>query len=97
MQQLQAQLEVGQKQRNSLDPTSVKKRLQDYEQMLQYYILIKTKNKMKYFEVEFKEWQGVAKEYYTKELEKNLTQHKVNEIIMKYKLEVYQKNFRDFV
>jgi hypothetical protein len=52
---------------------------------------------MKDFEVEFKEWWGVAKEYYTKELEKNLTQHKVNEIIMKYKLEVYQKNFRDFV
>ncbi len=52
---------------------------------------------MKDYEVEFEEWWEVAKEYYTKELEKNLAQHRTNERIMKYKLEVYQKNFLDFV
>jgi hypothetical protein len=30
-------------------------------------------------------------------LEKNLAQHKVDERILKYKLEVYQKNFLDFI
>jgi hypothetical protein len=30
-------------------------------------------------------------------LEKNLAQHRANERIMKYKLEVYQKNFPDFI
>jgi hypothetical protein len=30
-------------------------------------------------------------------LEKNLVQHRVDERIMKYKLEVYQKTFPDFV
>jgi hypothetical protein len=58
---------------------------------------MKTKKKMKDYEVEFDERWEVAKEYFTKELEKNLTQHKVDEKIMKYKLEVYQNNFLDFV
>jgi len=58
---------------------------------------MKTKKKMKDSEVEFDEWWEVAKEYFTKELEKNLTQHKVDENFMKYKLKVYQKNFLDFI
>jgi hypothetical protein len=50
---------------------------------------MKTKNKMKDSKVEFEEWWGeVGKEYFTKELEKNLTQHKVDEIFLRYKLEV---------
>ncbi len=58
---------------------------------------MRTNNKKKDFEVEYEEWWEVAKEYFTKELEKNLAQHRINERIMKYKLEVYQKNFLDFV
>jgi hypothetical protein len=58
---------------------------------------MRTKNKMKDFEVEYEEWWEVAKEYFTKELEKNLTQHKANERILRYKLEAYQKNFLDFI
>ncbi len=58
---------------------------------------MKKKNKMKDFEVEFKEWWEVVEEYFTKELEKNLAQHKVDEIILKYKLEAYRKNFPDFI
>jgi hypothetical protein len=42
---------------------------------------------MKDFEVEYEEWWEVATEYFT-ELEKNLAQHKVDEKIMRYKLEV---------
>ncbi len=52
---------------------------------------------MQDFEVESKKWWEVIKEYFAKELEKNLYQHKVYEIILWYKLEVYQKNFLDFV
>jgi hypothetical protein len=59
--------------------------------------MMRTNNKKKDFEVEYEEWWEVAKEYFTKELEKNLAQHRINERIMKYKLEVYQKNFLDFV
>ncbi len=59
----------------------VKKRLEDYEQMLQYDTQMKTKNKMKDFEVEFEERWEVVKEYFTKELEKNLAQHKLIKII----------------
>jgi hypothetical protein len=33
---------------------------------------MKMKNKMKDYEVDFKEWWEVAKEYFLKELEKNL-------------------------
>ncbi len=33
---------------------------------------------------------GVIEEYFTKELENNLLQHKANERIMRYKLEVYK-------
>jgi len=58
---------------------------------------MKTNNKMKDYEEEYKDWWEVVKEYFAKELEKNLTQHKVDEIILRYKLEVYQKNFIDFV
>jgi hypothetical protein len=40
---------------------------------------MRTKNKMK----DFEEWWEVAKGYFTKELEKNMAQHKVDEKIMK--------------
>ncbi len=72
LQHLQAQLEMAQEQKKSLNSTNVKKRLKDYEQMLQYYTLMRTKNKMNDFEAEFEEWWEVAEEYFTKELEKNL-------------------------
>jgi hypothetical protein len=58
---------------------------------------MKTKNKMKYFEAKFKEWWEVVKEYFTKELEKNMAQHIANERILRYKLETYQKNFPNFI
>jgi len=48
-------------------------------------------------EAEFEEWCEVAKEYFTKELEENLAQHRTNERIMQYKLEAYQKNFPNFI
>jgi hypothetical protein len=52
---------------------------------------------MKDFEVEYEEWWEVAKEYFTNELENNLVQHRVDESILRYKLEIYQKNFLDFI
>jgi hypothetical protein len=58
---------------------------------------MKTKNKMKDFEVESKEWWEVAEEYFTKELEKNLIQHRVDEKKFKYKLETYQKKKNYFI
>jgi hypothetical protein len=65
--------------------------------MLQYYILTRTKNKMKDFNTEFEEWWEVVKEYFAKQLEKNLAQHKVNEGIFMYKHEVQHKFFLEFV
>ncbi len=50
----------------------VSRNLENYEHMLQYYILIRMKNKMKDFEVKFEEWWEVADKYFTKEMEKNL-------------------------
>jgi len=55
--------------------------------MLKYYTLMRIKNKMKDFEAQSKEWWEVAKEYFSKELEKNLAQYRIDEIILKYKLE----------
>ncbi len=65
-------LEIDQEQRKSLDSTGVKKRLKDYEQMLQYYILMRTKNVMKDSKVEFEDQWEVAEEYFANELEKNM-------------------------
>jgi len=58
---------------------------------------MRMKNKMKDFEVKFEEWWEVVEEYFTKEMEKNLAQHKTDENILKYKLEAYQQNFPDFI
>ncbi len=81
-----------------MDPTIIKKRLEDYEQMMQYCTLMKTKKyKMKDSKVKYEEWWEVVEEYFTKELEKNLAQHEVDERIMRCKLEAYQKNFLDFI
>ncbi len=63
LQHLKTQLERAQEQRKSLDPTSIKKRLQDYEQMLHYYTLMRMKNKMKDSKAEPEEWWEVAEEY----------------------------------
>ncbi len=54
----------------SLNPVGVKKRL------------TRIKNKMKDFDVEFKEWWKLVEEYFAKELEKNMVQHKVDERIL---------------
>ncbi len=35
------------------------------------------------------EWWEVAKEYFTKELGKNMAQHRIDERIMRYKFEAY--------
>ncbi len=74
---------MAHEQRKSLNPTDVKKRLEDYEQMFQYYTLMRTKNKNKDYEVDYEEWWEVEEEYFTKELEKNLAQHRANEKISK--------------
>jgi hypothetical protein len=49
-------LERAWEQKKSLDPTGIKKKLEDYEQMLQYYTLMRTNNKLKDSKVEFEEW-----------------------------------------
>jgi len=43
--------------------------------------LTRIKNTMKDFDVEFKEWWKLVEEYFAKELEKNMVQHKVDERI----------------
>jgi hypothetical protein len=43
-----------------------------YKQILQYYTLMRMKNKMKDFEAKFEEWWEVIEAYFTKELEKNM-------------------------
>jgi hypothetical protein len=53
-------LERAHEQRKSLDLTSIKKRLENYEHMLQYYTLMKM-NKMKDSKAKSKEWWEVAK------------------------------------
>jgi hypothetical protein len=58
---------------------------------------MKTKNKMKDSKVKFEEWWEVVEEYFIKELENNLVQHRADEIFLRYKLEAYQKNFPDFI
>jgi hypothetical protein len=42
--------------------------------MLQYYTLVRIKNKMKDYDSKSKEWWEVIEEYFSKELEKNLAQ-----------------------
>ncbi len=93
LQHLEAQLERAQEQKKNLDPIDIKKRLEDYEQILKDYTLMRTKNKMD-SKARFEEWWEVAKEYFTKELEKNLVQHSADERILKYKLKVCQKKFQ---
>jgi len=57
---------------------------------------MKMKNTMKDFKAKSEEWWEVAEEYFTKQLEKNLAQHKVDERILRYKLKAYQKNIFKF-
>ncbi len=65
--------------------------------MLQYYTLMRTKNKMKDYDTKSEEWWEVGKEYFAKELQKNLAQHKNDERNFKYKLEIYQKKILEFI
>jgi hypothetical protein len=52
---------------------------------------------MKDFEAKSEELWEVAKEYFAKELANNIAQRRVDERILGYKLEAYQKNFPDFI
>jgi len=51
---------------------------------------------MKDSDAKSKEWWEVVEEYFAKELEKYLAQHRVDEKNLKYNLEIYQKKFLDF-
>ncbi len=59
LQQLQAQIESANERKKSLDLVCVKKRLEDYDHMLQYYTLMNTKSKMKDSNAESQEWWEV--------------------------------------
>jgi hypothetical protein len=52
---------------------------------------------MKDSEAKSKEWWEIVEEYFTKELEKNLAQHRTNERILRYKLKAYQKKIPNFI
>jgi hypothetical protein len=52
---------------------------------------------MKDSNAESEDWWEVVEEFFTKELEKNLAQHRSNERILKYKLEAYPKKIPDFI
>jgi hypothetical protein len=54
-------LESANKRKENVNLVCVKKKVEDYDQMLQYYILMITKNKMKDSDVEFKEWWKLQK------------------------------------
>ncbi len=71
LQHLQTQQEIAQEQRKNLGLAGVKKMIEDYEQILQCYTLMRTKNKMKNSKAKFEKWWEVAEEYFIKELEKN--------------------------
>jgi len=58
---------------------------------------MRIKNKMKDFEAKFEELWEVAKEYFAKQLANNIAQCRVDERIIGYKLEAYQKNFPNFI
>jgi hypothetical protein len=44
---------------------------------------MRMKNTMKDFEAKSKEWWEVVEEYFTKELEKNLAEHRADERILR--------------
>jgi len=52
---------------------------------------------MKDSNAKFEEWWEVVEEYFTKELENNIAQHRVDEKNLRYKLEAYQNNFLDSI
>ncbi len=54
-------MESANKRKENVNLVCVKKKVEDYDQMLQYYILMITKNKMKDSDVEFKEWWKLQK------------------------------------
>jgi hypothetical protein len=58
---------------------------------------MKINNEMKDFNAEFEKWWELAEDYFVKELEKNLAQHRVDEKNLKYKLEIYFKKFLKLV
>ncbi len=57
--------------------------------MLWYYTLMRTKNKMKDYDTKSEKWWEVTKEYFVRELEKNMAEHRANEWSLRYKLEIY--------
>ncbi len=52
---------------------------------------------MKDFDAKSKEWWEVTEECFFKELEKNMAQHRTDEKMYIYKVEVFQRTFIDFV
>jgi hypothetical protein len=63
-------LERAQEHRKSLDLVGIKKKLDDYEQMLKYCTLMKRKNKMKDSKAKSKKWWVGCKGIFYKGVEK---------------------------
>jgi hypothetical protein len=58
---------------------------------------MKMKNKIKDSKAKFEEWWEVREEYFTKQFEKNIAQPRTDKIILRYQLEVYQKQIIDCI
>ncbi len=55
---------------------------------------MRTNNKMKDSKAKFEEWWEVVEEYFMKELEKSMVQHRDDERILRYKLELIKRIFQ---
>ncbi len=59
-----------------LDPTYVKNKLKEYNELLQYYSILHTKEQMDDSNVELDEWWELVEAQFHEEMQKNMVEHK---------------------
>ncbi len=80
-----------------LDPTYVNNKLEEYNDLVQYYSILHTKQQMDDVNVDPDEWWGLAKTQFQEEMQKNLVAHKRDEAAYNRRLFTFKKAFLNFI
>ncbi len=85
------------KRSKDLDPTYVKNRLEEYDDLVKYYSILCTKQQMNDANVEFDEWWELVEFQFHEEMHKKLATHKRDEVAYRRLLSTFKKTFPNFI
>ncbi len=79
------------------DPMHVNNKLEKYDELVQYYSILRTKQQIENYNVELNEWWELVETQFKEEMQKKLVAHRKDEEACKRYLSAFKKAFPSFI